>query len=286
MKIVFSEKCLEYKSSGHPESPARVQETSAYLREKGFCFLKEFAPAKEKDLLLVHSKEFIQRIKKEDFFDPDTPALADIFQYACLSAGAAIKAMELSLVSAEPAFSLMRPPGHHAGRDTCAGFCYFNNLAVAVQKAVSSGSRAAILDLDCHHGNGTEEIFLGKKDILYVSLHQVPLYPGTGLRSSENCFNYPLPAGTGEAAYLVTLKEAFSKVRSFLPQLLAVSMGFDTYKGDPLAQMGLEKESFRKIARLIASLEIPCFCVLEGGYSSELKYCIFEFLKGFKVGIK
>lgn len=279
MIVIFSEKCLEYESWGHPESPQRVKETFEYLKEKGFSFLKNFEPAREEDLSLVHSKKHIQRIKTLDFFDPDTPALAGIFDYASLAAGAAIKAMELSL-ALSPAFSLMRPPGHHAGRDTLGGFCYFNNIAVATQKAVLLGKRVAILDLDCHHGNGTQDIFLGKKDVLYVSLHQVPLYPGTGLNPLKNCLNYPLPAGTGETEYLAILKEAISKIKNFLPDLLAVSAGFDTLKDDPLTQMDLEKESFRKIAQVIASCQIPYFCVLEGGYSQELKHCICEFLRG------
>jgi len=277
MEVIFSQKCLEYASAGHPESPLRVQYSYAYLREKGFNFIAP-EPAKEEELFLVHSKGLVERVKKANFFDADTPALTGIFDYACLSAGAAIMAMELSLAG-KPAFSLMRPPGHHAGRDFLGGFCYFNNIAVAVQKAVLLGKRVAILDIDGHHGNGTQDIFLNQKDIFYVSLHQVPLYPGTGLRSQDNCLNYPLKPGTTEREYLATLKEAIGEIKRFSPQLLAVSAGFDTCKDDPLTNIGLQRESYRKIRELISATKITCFYVLEGGYSSDLKYCIYEFIR-------
>ena len=277
MEIIFSKKCLEYESLGHPESPLRVKTSYEYLKEKGFGFL-EPEPAKEEDIRIVHTKELIGSVKNLDFFDADTPALAGIFDYACLSAGAAIMAMELSL-SGKPAFSLLRPPGHHAGRNFLGGFCYFNNLAVAVQKAILLGKKVAILDIDCHHGNGTQDIFLGRKDALYVSLHQVPLYPGTGLKSDKNCLNYPLKPGTGEKEYLDKLKEAILKIKKFSPDLLGISAGFDTYKDDPLTDIGLEIESYGKIKELIVASNIPYFCVLEGGYSFDLQYCIYEFLR-------
>lgn len=278
MKIIFSKKCLEYESCGHPESPQRLFSTYEHLKDKDFEFISPSSCNKE-ELLLVHTKNLIDRIKNLEFFDPDTPTITGIFDYACLSVGGAIKAMELCL-DGKSAFSLMRPPGHHAGRNTLGGFCYFNNIAVAVKKAMLLDKRVAILDIDCHHGNGTEDIFLGEKRVLYVSLHQVPLYPGTGLKSHKNCLNYPLSAGIKEKEYLVTLKNALSEIRDFLPDLLAISCGFDTYKDDPLTQMGLEIESYKKIAWLIAQTKIPCFFVLEGGYSSELKYCIYKFLEG------
>lgn len=268
---------MEYESVGHPESPARVNSAYEYLKEKGFSFI-EPEPAGEKDLQLAHTEALIESVKNLAFSDSDTPALTGIFDYARLSAGGAIMAMELGL-SGKAAFSLLRPPGHHAGRDFLGGFCYFNNIAIAVQKAALKGIKVAILDIDCHHGNGTQDIFLMNKDVLYASLHQVPLYPGTGLRSEENCLNYPLRPGTGEKEYLATLQQALSEIKKFSPQLLAISAGFDTYKDDPLTDIGLEIASYGKIKELIVGTKIPYFCVLEGGYSPELKYCIYAFLE-------
>lgn len=278
MKIIFSKKCLEYEAAGHPESPQRLESTYDYLKEKGFEFIEPL-PATEKDILLAHTSGLLRQVKNLDFFEPDTPALPNIFDYACLSVGAAIRAMELS-INSEPAFSLMRPPGHHAAGAFLGGFCYFNNLAIAVKKALVLDKKIAILDIDCHHGNGTQDIFLGERGVLYVSLHQTPLYPGTGLKSEKNCLNFPLRPLTKEEDYLKTLKCALNEIKDFSAELLAVSAGFDTYCEDPLANMGLEISSFRKIAELIKAARIPYFCVLEGGYSPQLKDCIYGFVEG------
>ncbi|MFN3301854.1 MAG: histone deacetylase, partial [Patescibacteria group bacterium] len=178
-------------------------------------------------------------------------------------------------------FSLMRPPGHHAGKDFCGGFCYFNNLAIAVAKFLKKDKKVAILDIDCHHGNGTEDIFLGKNNVLYISLHESPLYPGTGLESRFNCLNFPLPPRTQEKEYLQTLEIALEKISQFKPNLLAISAGFDTYKKDPLTYFGLEIDSYQKIGEKIAQLNLPTFSVLEGGYSQSLPLCLYNFIKNF-----
>ena len=278
MKIIFSPQCLEYEYPGHPESPQRVKSAYEYLQGKGYEFSKP-QQASQEDILLVHSKALLERVKNSNFFDPDTPNLKNIFFYATLSAGAAIMAMELCLKGC-PTFSLMRPPGHHATKDSLGGFCYFNNIAIASQKAIRQGKRITILDIDCHHGNGTQDIFGGEKQLLYVSLHQVPLYPGSGLESVDNCLNYPLKPGSREKDYLAVLESALSQIKSFSPQILGISAGFDTYQDDPLANIELNTDSYRKIAGLISKLGIPTFCVLEGGYSSQLKVCLYEFLQG------
>lgn len=278
MKIVFSPRCLEYECPGHPESAQRVSSSYEYLKQRGFEFLIP-QPASIEDILLVHDKGLVRKIRNSDFFDPDTPNLKDIFYYASLSAGAAITAMELSL-NREVAFSLMRPPGHHATKNNLGGFCYFNNIAIASQKAIIKGKRTAILDIDCHHGNGTQDIFIGSKEVIYLSLHQVPLYPGTGLKSVDNCFNYPLEPGCRESDYLAILDSCLFEIKKFSPQVLAVSVGFDTYQADPLTNIELEEGSYRKIGNLISGIKLPTFCVLEGGYSRQLKSCLYEFLRG------
>ncbi|MFN3966935.1 MAG: histone deacetylase, partial [Endomicrobiia bacterium] len=171
----------------------------------------------------------------------------------------------------------------HATKNQLGGFCYFNNIAIAVKYLLANSSvdSVAILDIDCHHGNGTQDIFLGEDKILFVSLHQVPLYPGTGLTSEKNCLNFPLPPGTEEKIYLNTLEKALKEIENFKPNLIAVSAGFDTYKKDPITNMNLEKISYKKIAELISGLKIPRFAVLEGGYSSDLPECIYNFILGF-----
>ena len=279
MKILFSPKCLEYRQPGHPELPERVSKTHDFLKDR-FDFIQP-EPCSEKDILLAHSEELLENVKSGNFYDPDTPNLPGMYDYAKLSAGSAITASELAL-KGEKAFSLMRPPGHHAGRQTLGGFCYFNNIAIAVAKSLKRVKKVAVIDFDCHHGNGTQDIFLGHPKVLYISLHESPLYPGTGLTSEQNCFNYPLPAGTGEKEYLKTLESALKNVKSFNPDLIGISAGFDTYKKDPLTGLELEKETYRKIGGMIAELKAPSFAVLEGGYSEDMPLCVYEFLKGYK----
>lgn len=280
MKIIFSKRCLDYKFFRHPESSQRLKSISELLKEKELEFIEPL-PAKEEDILRVHTPDLVERVKGGEFLDRDTPNSKRMFEYALLSCGAAIKAQELALNN-EMAFSLMRPPGHHATRDSAGGFCYLNNIAVAVSEALDTVKKAVIIDIDCHHGNGTQDIFLGDKRVLYISLHQSPLYPGTGLKSLQNCLNFPLPAGMGEEGYLNIFKKALEEVKDFSPQLIAVSAGFDTYKDDPLTELNLEKETFAKISSLISSLKRPTFSVLEGGYNVlELAECVEQYLIGW-----
>jgi acetoin utilization deacetylase AcuC-like enzyme len=283
MKIFFSNKCLEYSQPWHPESPERVKSTSHYLKEKGFEFI-EPAPCEDEDILLAHTPGLLDEVKRGGFFDPDTPALPGIFEYARLAAGSAINAAKLCL-KGEKTFSLMRPPGHHATRDHLGGFCYFNNIAIASLKVKEEAEKIAIVDFDCHHGNGTEDIFLGKKDFLYLSLHQSPLYPGTGLISRGNCINYPLSANTSPDKYLSTLSEGLKLVEQFKPNLLAISAGFDSYRLDPITSLSLEKETYREIGRMLSKLKKPLFAVLEGGYSRDIPECIYQFLVGLEAKV-
>lgn len=278
MKIIFSKKCLEYGEPGHPESPQRVELTHKHLKECGYESLQPNL-AKDEDILSVHTEGLLRTVKSGQIFDIDTPSLPHIFDYAKLSVGSAIDAAELAL-KGENAFSLMRPPGHHATKNSVGGFCYFNNIAIAVQKTLGSIDRVAIIDIDCHHGNGTEHIFLGNQKVLYLSLHQSPLYPGTGLRSEKNCLNFPLLPGTDEKEYLEKLNQGLENVAEFDPVLIGISAGFDTYKGDPITNLNLEVGSYRKIAKLINEIKKPLFIVLEGGYSKEMPECVYQFLLG------
>ena len=280
MKIFFSPECLSYGQPGHPESPERIRSTHEYLKGKGYSFT-EPRSCYEDDVLLVHSEEHLMSIKTETFFDGDTPPLPHILQYSLLSAGSAIDAAQTAL-KGETAFSLMRPPGHHATRNRVMGFCYLNNIAIAAAKLLTENpeARVAILDIDCHHGNGTEDIFLGHQSVLYVSLHQSPLYPGTGLESRDNVINFPLLPGTSGTQYLDTLEKACEQIRDFKPSLLGISAGFDTFHEDPLTQLNLDISTYGKIGKNIAGLNVPTFIVIEGGYSSQLPECVYEFIQG------
>ncbi|HEB30685.1 MAG TPA: histone deacetylase [Spirochaetes bacterium] len=278
MKIIFSEKCLEYNMPGHPESPERVMYSHKYLKEKGYTFV-EPSPCLEEDALSAHSNGLVEKVKKGDFSDFDTPALPDIYDHALLAAGAAIEAMEIA-AGGESVFSLMRPPGHHATKNNLGGFCYFNNMAISVKKTLRTRNRAAIIDIDCHHGNGTEDIFLSDSRVLFISLHQSPLYPGTGLTSRENCLNYPLKPNTDVDSYLGVLEEALEKVRDHEPDIIGVSAGFDTYKNDPITNLMLDFGAYHKIGELFKELSRPLFTILEGGYDKDIPLCIESYLEG------
>lgn len=287
MYIVFSEKCLEYWEPGHPESPDRVYRTYRLLKDKGFRFIKA-EPCSEEDLLLVHNKEYVERIKNENFYDPDTPNLPGIYNYARLAVGSAIKSMKIAL-NGEKSFSLMRPPGHHAGVNGSAlgaptlGFCYFNNIAIACKKALQKVNKIAIIDIDCHHGNGTQEIFFMDSRVLFVSIHRYGgVYPGTGEKSQENCLNYPLMHAVGDEEYIKVLNSALKEVEKFDPDLIAVSAGFDTYKHDPVCTLGLNIETYTLIGRMISKLNRKTFAVLEGGYGRDFPNCVLNFLNGIE----
>ncbi|MEM2105670.1 MAG: histone deacetylase [Candidatus Bathyarchaeia archaeon] len=274
-KIIFSEKCLGY-GSWHIENPERVRKAYEILKAKGYTFL-EPEPAPEEDILKVHDDEYVWNLKKGFIEDVDTPAYENIYEYARLAAGGAVLAAKVN------GFSLMRPPGHHAGKSGRAlgaytrGFCYLNNIAIAVKHL---DKPALILDIDGHHGNGTQEIFQGDKNVTYISLHRYPHYPGTGSFSEDNCLNFPLQADCGEKVYLETLARAVRKVDASKFEVVAVSAGFDTYAGD-LASLGLTERAYREIGKIIKGLMKPTFFVLEGGYNGEvIGKAVHELLTG------
>lgn len=175
------------------------------------------------------------------------------------------------------------------------GFCYLNNAAIASQWLVEKGQRIAILDLDYHHGNGTQEIFYGRADVLTCSihadpLHEYPFYWGFadeyGIGAGENYnFNFPLPLGTQQAAYLVALDIALRRIRAFVPDTLVISFGADTLQDDPVGGFKLTVESYGRIATQIAALDLPTLVIQEGGYLlPQLGSCVVSFLQGLKTG--
>jgi acetoin utilization deacetylase AcuC-like enzyme len=272
--------CLEYSSPGHPERPERIARTVPLSKDRHPEWEWQRPRATTDDeLLRAHSREHIERVaKRREDFDLDSPYYPSIEAYARQSAGAAIEAARMAL-RGEPAFSLMRPPGHHATRDRAMGFCYFNNVAIATLDALENGGqRIAIWDFDGHHGNGTEAIVAHNSRIQFASVHQYPAYPGTGAKSFANVDNYPIAPFTPRIEHLDIAKQALEKLIAFKPDLVLVSAGFDAYAHDPLLQMTLERDDFAKFGEWLNKIDSPVAVILEGGYSDELPELIDAFL--------
>ncbi len=285
MKIITEPHCTEYAHAGHPERPERISQTVARLRAQTALQLAWTTPAtvEEKVLLRAHSSAHLARLEESKDFDADTPYFPNIGRYARASVGAALEALK-SARGGEMAFSLMRPPGHHALRERAMGFCYLNNIAITVLEALATGTkRVAVFDFDVHHGNGTEALLLNQPGALFISIHQYPCYPGTGTHNvGNNCFNYPVPPRTPRGEYRHVVGDALAHLQAFKPELIGVSAGFDCYARDPLAQLSLEAEDFQWLGSSLRSLGVPIFSLLEGGYSRDLPGLVLAYLKGLE----
>ncbi|EEF61912.1 histone deacetylase family protein [Pedosphaera parvula] len=283
MKIITDERCTSYSRPGHPERPSRISGTLARLRSQSEMALSWAEPTEAKDapILRAHSPELLASLDKPYDFDADTPYYLEIAAHARRSVGGALEALK-SARAGEPAFSLMRPPGHHATRNQAMGFCYLNSIAIATLEAHATGAkRVAVYDFDVHHGNGTEAILKDTPGAAFFSIHQFPCYPGTGSKNvGNNCFNFPVAPGTPRMEYRRILTEALEGLKRFEPDIIAVSAGFDAYARDPLANGTLEAEDYFWLGESFRKLGIPFFSILEGGYSDDLPELIFAYLKG------
>jgi acetoin utilization deacetylase AcuC-like enzyme len=279
---------FEHETGAHPENAGRLRAVEAALEAAGWpCLERVEAPAASREQLhRVHTPEHVDAIEAfcargGGMVDADTIAGERSFEAALHAAGGATWAAETLLAGDERfAICALRPPGHHAERDRAMGFCLFNNVAVASAHALDAcgAERVLVLDWDVHHGNGTEAIFAASRDVLYVSIHQRPLYPGTGAAEYEGepgaegfTINLPVPPGAGSDEFRSLVEHIVVPVAlEYRPQLIAISAGYDAHRDDPLANCLVDDEGYADMSAAIrdlgAELAAPVLVCLEGGY--------------------
>ena len=295
---------VEHETGAHPENKARIPAIENELERRGWLGWerREAPEVAMEQLERIHPPAHIERIRAVSeagggWFDADTLAGPGSWNAALHAAGGGCALVDAVMSGEAPAaFAGLRPPGHHCEAERPMGFCLFNNVAVATQHALDShgAERVAVFDWDVHHGNGTNDIFHARRDVLYVSIHQSPLYPGTGALSDVGSgdgegftVNLPVPPGAGEPTWLSLVQHiVMPALRAFAPSLILVSAGFDAHRADPLAQCTLVTESFAKMATHVAStaraLRVPFGAVLEGGYDLDaLAASVAAALEGF-----
>jgi len=281
---------LKHNQPGHPENAGRLQAIMAGLQESKLLERLNQIPARpatEEEIAAIHTKSYIGQVRQVSeqgggHLDGDTYTTAHSYQAALMAAGGLLALTQAVLDGeVQNGFALVRPPGHHAIPGRGMGFCIFNNIAVAAKFALTRPEveKVMIVDFDVHHGNGTQDVFEASSDVLFVSTHQHPFYPGTGRidesgwgEGAGTLVNVPLPAGVGDSGYAQIMQEIiWPLAHRYDPQLILVSAGFDAHWTDPLAMMTLSLEGYAQITRELANMadelcDGRIVFTLEGGY--------------------
>ena len=279
---------FRHDTGGHPENARRLTAIEEALSDREWLGMElvEAPPAERDQLHRVHGEGHVAAIEElagrgGGAIDLDTVASAGSFEAALHAAGGAIHAVDRLLAEGGFAFCGLRPPGHHAERDRAMGFCLFNNVAAAAAHALDQDGveRVLILDWDVHHGNGTEAIFYDSAQVLYASIHQSPLYPGTGAIADHGSgegegytVNLPVPAGSGPDEFLSLVQHVVAPIAlEWRPGLICISAGYDAHRDDPLANCTLDESAYAEMAATVgglgAEVDAPLLICLEGGYA-------------------
>lgn len=278
MKIIYNKIFWEHDTGDLPENKKRLGAFSDLEEQKIING--------ERYLNLIHSRDYINSIKNRvgfrKFLDSETLVSEKSYEVACLAVGASIMAAKTG------DFALIRPPGHHAGISRGAGFCLFNNIAIATQKLANDGKKVFILDFDGHFGNGTSEIFYKSTKVLYLSTHQYPAYPGTGGiekigegKGKGYNINITFSPESGDDLFLWSIKEFLPIAKQFKPDIVGVSAGFDGHWADPLLELRFSANSYYEIGKILSENFKNVFAVLEGGYNTDfLPKCVYNFIAG------
>ena len=287
--VVTDERFLDHRPGRrHPERPARLEAVWSGLKSAGLedaLVCREPRPAADEDLLRCHPSAHLAALVEIDaagggLVDADTVMSPGSWSAARLAAGAGLVAVAaLQAGEADVAFCAVRPPGHHATPNRAMGFCLVNNLAVTAASLVEAGERVAIVDIDAHHGNGTQDVFYDDPRVLFVSIHQWPLYPGTGAEEEVGTgkgvgttLNLPIPAGSAGDTYRHALDQVvIPAVERFVPDWLLISAGYDAHRADPLTDLGLTSGDYADLTAGLVGL-VPrsrCVLFLEGGYDLD-----------------
>ena len=285
--LISSKNSLKHDTGdGHPENKLRIQSILDRLKKINLSSLEWSEPKKFDETYLknTHNNLYIEEVKKafpnkgQFFLDGDTVISPGSKNASYDAVSSIISAIDLvQNRKLKNAFCAVRPPGHHAEYDKAMGFCIYNNVAVGANYLLNhyNYKKVAIIDFDVHHGNGTQDIFYDNEKVLYISTHQYPYYPGSGNSSEKgkynNIFNIPLPAGTDSIQYMDAYEHVLKKLKSFKPEFILFSAGFDAHKDDPLAQLQLTSKDFYEITRRTLDYS-KNYCngkvvsILEGGY--------------------
>lgn len=275
MRILFNKEMLNYGINSFPEGSYRLYD---------FLGLEDTKFNGENFVPLIYNKKYIQKFKKScERKDVVAEIKLDNKTYK-----AAFIANGLSvLASKQNDFAVIRPPGHHAGKDKALGFCFFNNIAIATKLLVDKGKKVCILDIDGHHGNGTQSIFYNSNKVLYCSIHQQGSFPGTGGMNEQGQgegagynINIPIAEKSGDDVFLLALEKMLPSILKFNPDIVAVSAGFDGYYQDSLLNLNYSLNAYYECGILLRKNFNNVFAVLEGGYHNNIRKCVEVFIAG------